>query len=112
MSEKGSHAGEGADEGGDGAAELKKIELTEDELNAAISAFNKYDVDRRGVRLCDLKKIYEAMGETLRDEEMFNVRWWRGAPQSGAGGVFFSTHTSSNHPPCPAPPPLAPPPRR
>ena len=70
MSEKGSHAGDG-EEGGPAPV---KVELTEEELAAAISSFNKFDVDRRGVRLCDLKKIYEAMGETLRDEEMFNVR--------------------------------------
>ncbi len=62
----------------------KKVELTEDELAAAIAAFNKFDVDRRGVRLCDLKKIYEAMGETLRDEEMFNVRGGLGRPRRPA----------------------------
>jgi len=78
MSVKGSVAGDGG-EGGEGPV---KVELTEEELAAALVAFNKFDVDRRGVRLCDLKKIYEAMGETLRDEEMFNVRARPSAPSA------------------------------
>ena len=52
----------------------EELQLTEEELAAAIAAYNTFDVDRRGIRLCDLKQIYTAMGEVLRDEEMFNVR--------------------------------------
>ena len=68
------------------------FELTEDELARAITAFSTFDVDRRGVRLCDLKQIFSSMGEDLKDEDMFNVSYLLRASLLPRAPRFFSRH--------------------
>lgn len=56
------------------AARPSSALLSEEDVAKALAAFAQYDPDRRGIRLCDLKGVFDVMGEGVSEAEVFDVR--------------------------------------